>query len=657
MVTTKRAKACTLAELAALPRWVAWREDQIEANDGSKKRTKVPYDPHTRYKARIPTEPATWGTREQAERRCRSLLRRDDKGGVGIVLGELDDGSMLMGIDLDSCIADNSIAPWAVEVIERFDSYAEVSPSQQGVKLFFLVAANDVDAVIRLLGDKTRRTFAGGEHREIAIDWGRFYAVTDDILDNKTPATLRTVERGDVRWFLESAGPRYKRLHGVEDSKRQHGQRAGRDESGSGYGCRFMAERKAKGDNSFARACDAILADRGEAGEWARRVDDRQLRRAWDATDDRGRLRDKRGRQRDNRGNSEKQLDVVCVADVPMQPVDWVWYLRLARGKLTIISGDPGAGKSQIGFDAAARVTQRRGTWPDGGEPAPSGSVVILSAEDAIDDTIRPRLEAAGADVRRVHIVQAVLDVDENRERTFNLQRDLEQLEQKIAKIGDVILVIIDPISSYMGEGIEGNAMTSVRPVLEAVARMAERCHVAVLLIHHPPKHADGKAMYAFSGSLAFVAAARIAFLVVEEQESERYLLLAVKNNLGPKAGGLGYYIKGTYVGREQPSGPIKTSYIEWDDASVSISADEALRGPQQPSKLERAKEVLRELLADGPRDSREIIDLAKAVDIGERTLRDAKDELGVRSRKTGYQGSSEWLLSAEQDTKANGKR
>jgi hypothetical protein len=635
MTTTARRRLHprTLDDLAVLPRWVAWREEIRINKERKEYKAKIPYDPNTHQQARIPTEPSTWGSRDQAERRCRSLLHRNAVGGVGIVLGEFDDGTLLMGIDLDSCFtATNTIAPWAVEVLERFNTYAEVSPSGRGVKLFFFVAAKDADTIKQLFGRdaatgklKTRKAFVAGGHREIAIDRARFYAVTGERLDH-VPDLLRSVEIDDVRWFLEEAGPAYKLLHGVGSNEQR------RDESGSGHGFRFMAARKRAGD-SYQAARHAILADRGKAGEWARRVDERQLRRAWDNAS--------------SRAASRTQLDVVRVADVPMKRVDWVWPLRLARGKVTIISGDPGVGKSQIGIDAAARVTRQPGTWPDGDEPAPSGSVIILSAEDAIGDTIHPRLMAAEADVTRVHIIRAVTDARENR-RTFNLQRDLDQLEQLIAEIGDVILVQIDPISSYMGEGIEGNAMTSVRPVLEAVAAMAERTNVAVMLIHHPPKHATGKALNAFSGSLAFVAAARMAFIVVPEEETERKLLLPVKTNLGTMAGGLGYYIKETSVGRASKSGSIKTSYIEWDEDPVAISANEALRkanGPQEPSKLERAKGLLREELADGPADGNELIALANELGISERTLRKAKDELRVKSVRTGFQGGSEWQL------------
>jgi putative DNA primase/helicase len=616
----------TLDGFSNRPRWVAWRVEIKLGKNGKERTEKVPYDPSSDRQARVPTDPRTWGTRDEAEERCRDLLGHDDVGGVGIVLGQLDDGTLLMGIDLDHCIqSDDRIADWAVEVIKRFDTYAEVSPSGLGVKLFFFVAPQDAAAVKSLLGNnekgvpKTRRTFPAGKHRESAIDRARFYAVTGDYL-NGVPETLRTVAVADVRWFIEKAGPAYQRLHGVG------GKRRGRDQTGSGHGFQFMAARKAAGD-SYEAACAAILDDRGPAGEWARRTDDRQLERAWD------------------RSPVDASLDVVCVADVPMKRVEWVWPAVLARGKITIVGGEPGGGKSQIAVYTAAQISLRDGKWPSG-VPAPSGSTIILSAEDAVDDTIRPRLEAADADTERVFVIRAV---DENRRRTFNLQHDLEQLEALIAKLGDVVLVVIDPVSSYMGD-VENNTPTSVRPVLEAVADMAARTGVAVLLIHHPPKDTRGKAMNAFSGSLAYVAAPRISFIVVAEkdrdgEETGRMLFLAHLNRLGKLVDSMGFSIREMSVPLPDGGGSVMTSRVEWDTAPVTVTADEALRGPERLSRLDLATELLTEALSDGPLDYSEVVQLASEHKISERTLRDAKNRLKVESVKEDFQGKVQWQL------------
>jgi putative DNA primase/helicase len=158
------------------------------------------------------------------------------------------------------------------------------------------------------------------------------------------------------------------------------------------------------------------------------------------------------------------QLRVTRVSDVESEAVEYLWNGRLARSHVTLIAGVPGGGKSQISCDVAARITT--GTaWPDGGR-APLGSVIMLNAEDTIKDVIRPRLEAAGADPDRVHVVEAAKEAD-GRERTFDLQQDIAPLKSLVAEISDVALVVIDPITSYMGTRIDSHRTTDVRAVLE----------------------------------------------------------------------------------------------------------------------------------------------------------------------------------------------
>jgi hypothetical protein len=264
-----------LDDLADAPRWVAWREEVRTRKDGTEYKTKIPYDPNNDRLARIPTDSSTWGTRKEAERRWRKI---DDgsRGGVGIVLGQLKDGHALMGIDLDRCFNKKGITDCAVEIIKRFASYAEVSPSGQGVKLFFLANPSRRARIKQLLIGKTRKAFTAGEHREIAIDLERFYAVTDDYVEPLK--TLRVVKVEDVRWLIEEAGPAFLERYRPAGNKTS----TPGDESGSGHGFRFMRERKAAGDD-YETARKVLREDLTEAGEWARRSDERQLRRAWDA--------------------------------------------------------------------------------------------------------------------------------------------------------------------------------------------------------------------------------------------------------------------------------------------------------------------------------------------------------------------------------------
>jgi hypothetical protein len=343
--------------------------------------------------------------------------------------------------------------------------------------------------------------------------------------------------------------------------------------------------------------------------------------------------------------DSEVTLEWECMSDIEPEPVDWIWSGRIARGKLTLIAGDPGMGKSQIGLDATARITTA-GIFPDASK-APLGSVLILTAEDAAKDTVRPRLEAVGADLKRVHRLKAAIfkQGGKTTATTFSLQHDLDALAAKLKAVGDVTLVIIDPITSYMGSKIDAHHNTAVRAVLEPLAAWAEQHHVAVLGITHPPKSVPARALHAIIGSIAFVAAARIVFLAIKEPDGKRSLLLAVKNNLGALADGLGYILEQTIITKG-----IVASRVAWDDIAVSISADEALAATTRKDgpAMSEAKEFLRAELADGPRPAEEIKKAARSAGLAWSTVNRAKKDLRIKPRKLGLEEGWVWQLPDE---------
>jgi putative DNA primase/helicase len=292
----------------------------------------------------------------------------------------------------------------------------------------------------------------------------------------------------------------------------------------------------------------------------------------------------------------ERGLVMVRAADVKPVAVNWIWEGCIARGKITIIAGAPDVGKSQIGAHIAARVTNGQ-HWPNGAR-APLGDVIILASEDSVEDTWVPRLMAAGADLDRVHFVKMVID-ERGKRRTFNLQSDLDALGETLNALQNPQLVIIDPITSYLGR-VDAHRTPDVRAVMEPVTAFAESSRVGIFAVTHPPK-AQGTAMNSFTGSMAFVASARIAFIVIDEPETERRLMLPVKNNVGIKAQGRGYTIAAKIVAEN-----IVAPYIIWDDAPVDMTADQALVAAAKHAKegrrtLKEAIEFLKELLADGP--------------------------------------------------------
>jgi putative DNA primase/helicase len=235
----------------------------------------------------------------------------------------------------------------------------------------------------------------------------------------------------------------------------------------------------------------------------------------------------------------------------------------------------------------------------------------------------------------------------ESGRRTFNLQADLILLEKKIREIGDVALVGIDPVSSYLGK-TDSHKNAEVRGVLEPLGEMAERTRVAVASVTHFAKANFGtttKALHKFIGSIAFVGAPRAAFAVVEDPEdSGRRLLLHAKNNLAPPPPGLAFHPKQTIVG--QPGKGIVASYVEWEPEHVTITADAALAtdAGEARNAREEAKDFLQQLLANGPVTVSEINEQAEALGIAEKTLKRARADLKVKATKSEFSGG--WVLS-----------
>lgn len=334
-----------------------------------------------------------------------------------------------------------------------------------------------------------------------------------------------------------------------------------------------------------------------------------------------------------------------CAADIEPEPIDWIWEGRIARGKLTVIGGDPEEGKSQINVNIAATIS-KGGEWPNHEGKAPTGSVLILSAEDGVEDTLVPRLIAAGADRSKIHIIEAVRGEDEKGRRTFNLQTDLQLLEAKIKEIGDVLVISIDPASAYMGKGVDSHNDQAVRTVLAPVAEMANRLDVAIISIMHFNKgnsQAGTKVMHRFMASVAFVAAARVAFAAIRDPDDDtRHLFLHAKNNLAPPAPGLGYRIEQDHV----TGALIKTSHIVWDTESVNITAAQAMaasRAQDVAPALEEAKQFLAGLVGFEGRPVKEIEKEVKEAGLSWATVRRAKDELKLKSERDGYGGPWLW--------------
>ena len=325
---------------------------------------------------------------------------------------------------------------------------------------------------------------------------------------------------------------------------------------------------------------------------------------------------------------------VVCMADVQPQIVTWLWPGWLPAGKISLLIGDPGLGKTMMGIDIAARLTRGR-AFPGASTQSAPGTVVFLTAEDGLADTIRPRMDAAGADPSRVFAMQSVRVEGDASGRLFSLAADVDVLEE-VVREHNASLVILDPLDSYLPR-VDTHRNADVRVVLSPFAAMLERTGATGLCVHHLNKDASTvNALYRAGGSLAFVAAARAVLGVAPDpDDKERSLLLPVKMNLGPKPPGLGYRIDGA-EGR-----------IEWDANPVTVDASTALSGPRRADSdnVSAAKEFLLEMLAGGrPVPQLDIDEEAERRDISRKSLSTAKKALRVQSKREGFGRGALWF-------------
>ncbi len=320
------------------------------------------------------------------------------------------------------------------------------------------------------------------------------------------------------------------------------------------------------------------------------------------------------------------------LSDVEPEPVEWLWPGFMPIGKLTNIVGDPGMGKSFLTCRIAASVSTGAPLPGDGQEARAPADVVILNAEDAPGDTIRPRIEAMGGDTERIHLLQTVGRSGEEREVT--LSKDLGVIRQALSQT-NANLVIIDPMQAYIGAGVDIYRTNEVRAVLAPLTRLADDCRVAVVAVMHLNKSGSTNVSNRVNASVDFTAAARSVLLVgADPNDAEVRVVLRAKSNL---------------PGEPEPQGfRIADGKVEWTGSMPGVRALDLLRadsGASGPSSADRAAAWLIDQLADGPMPSSDLIRLAKEVGISRNALWKAKDDLGIKPRKCGMEGGWEWAM------------
>lgn len=328
-------------------------------------------------------------------------------------------------------------------------------------------------------------------------------------------------------------------------------------------------------------------------------------------------------------------------SEVEKRNVRWLCPGYIPRGRVTDLEGNPNEGKSLFACDLAARISSGD-VGPDGA-PCDPGAVIMVSAEDDAGDTIRPRLEAAGARLDKITLIGFTMPDGE----PLTLPQHLPLIEAEIRR-ANAHLVVIDPLSPYLSEATDSHRDQSVRRMLAELSAVAERTDAAILIIRHLNKRNDsGNPLFRSAGSVAFVAACRAAFLIAsdpdddtEDVNSRRRVLAPLKMNIARMPDSLSFRIVSTETGAPR---------LSWDTTPADRSARDLLREPDRDDSnadaIGDAMAFLATELGNGPRPSAEMFEAAAAHNICATTLKRARQKLGVKSRKSGIRGGWQMFL------------
>ena len=330
----------------------------------------------------------------------------------------------------------------------------------------------------------------------------------------------------------------------------------------------------------------------------------------------------------DNRRN-EPNLKLINMEQVEIEKIDWLLYPFIPFGKVTIVQGDPGEGKTTMVLQIIAKLTKGEAVLPSGSDESALEektmvlepvNVIYQTAEDGLGDTIKPRLLSAGADCSRVMVI------DDNDQALTMMDARLEEaIIQTKAR-----LVVLDPIQGFLGADVDMHRANEIRPLMKRVAVLAEKYHCAIILIGHMNKNSNGKSSYRGLGSIDFQAAARSVLIVGRiKDEPEIRVVCHVKSSLAPEGKSIAFRLD-------------KDTGFEWI-GEYDISADDLLSGENRGQKIRSAKEFLKEVLASGSVAQTKVAEEAESRGIKKKTLWNAKKELEIDSVKIGNQWF--WML------------
>lgn len=321
-------------------------------------------------------------------------------------------------------------------------------------------------------------------------------------------------------------------------------------------------------------------------------------------------------------------IKLLSLDEIEEKPIDWLWPGVIAKDAVNLWAGPAGLGKSSASQDIAARVSSG-GYWPGSKEKAPEGNVIIMSMEDDIAARIKPRLIEAGANFKRIRVVEKVSHGEGD--DTFKLDRHLPLLKEAIKQIGSVSLIVIDPITGYLGDK-DQNKNSDIRPLMDELTLFARDMHCAILVITHLNKNQQSAAINQVTGAGAFVQAARTYYQVKRDQEDwNKRLLTPGKNNIAKDDVGFAFSIQSA----KRPTGD-EVQKVVWENTAEITNADQVIADHEYGATLPSCMNELRDMVSEGSLPQTEVFNQLKSLGYTDTTIRRAKDKLGLKSKKLG---------------------
>jgi putative DNA primase/helicase len=628
-------------ELKTLANWVGWKWEEHKNSRGELKLTKPPYDLKsngTLHHART-DDPATWTTFEAAAVAKAAFDSRFD--GVGLVLP-----AGMGGVDFDGVIHDEQVEPFVLEILKHCGNpYAETTPSCDGVRAFISTPTLPADP-------EKKRKFHGkkdgvekyGAAIYFGVEPGRYLTVTGEKLEGSGDGITTPPDINLVHFLMSQFGnEKFKSLWTADTSA------YGNDQSAADLALVSMLARRLNCDRArIERYFSASVL--GQRDKWTQRPDYRK--RTLDAA-----LKGKEpmpdaqtpfaesGRAVSSGENKSTPQFIQGDSRKPRK-LGWLWSDKLPLGKISLFAGNPDNGKSLVATDLAARVTTGRDFPNDCENTLPPSDVLMLLGEDDLDDTAIPRLIAAGADMSKIILEDT--ETDSKDEIQLRLDRHLPIIEEKLESNPNIRLIIIDPISNYLGKA-NMVAEQEVRSILMPLKRLAKRKKVSIVLVMHLNKKSDLDAISRVGGAMAFIGVSRCSWMFVRDASTEEgevkdsFSMARIKNNLAKaSAGGLSFHIESREIA-DADGNPMREPVVVWGGV-IQKSADDVLKTPEKhrgrpPVQQAAAVQWLNDYLRDGAKLLDDIYRAGKAEEgYSPKTVDRARKDAGVMTFVSGKQ-------------------